>query len=318
MTIKSFFKLVEIQTKVASVIPFLLGTLYSIYHYNRFIIKNFFLMFISLLAFDMATTTINNYIDYKKAKKTKGYGYEEHNAIVRDQIKEGHVLLIIAILLGGAVIFGLLLFLNTNYVLLFLGVLSFLVGIHYTYGPLPISRMPIGEIYSGFFMGFIIVFISIYIHVYDENIVSLFYQHGILGLTLDVLDLISIFLISVPAILGIANIMLANNICDIGEDLENERYTLPIYIGKSKSLKLFKVLYYLIYLNIGIIILLGIEPIISIVLFATAYPVMKNTNEFLLNPSKKETFKNAIMNFILINGTRLVCLFIAILLKALK
>ena len=40
MDIKSFLKLVEIQTKVASVIPYLLGTFYVLYRYENFNLKN--------------------------------------------------------------------------------------------------------------------------------------------------------------------------------------------------------------------------------------------------------------------------------------
>ncbi|NLM14124.1 MAG: UbiA family prenyltransferase, partial [Epulopiscium sp.] len=163
MRVSSFLKLVEIQTKVASVIPFLLGSAYAVYRFNHFNAKNFILMFISLIAFDMATTAINNYIDFKKANKTYGYGYESHNAIVRDKLKESNVVITIFTLLLVAVSAGFMLYLNTNVVVLLLGMLSFLVGILYTFGPVPISRMPLGEIFSGFFMGFVIIFISTYI-----------------------------------------------------------------------------------------------------------------------------------------------------------
>ena len=53
MNIKSFLKLVEIQTKVASVIPYLLGTFYALYRYDNFNIKNAIIMFLSMIIFDM-------------------------------------------------------------------------------------------------------------------------------------------------------------------------------------------------------------------------------------------------------------------------
>ena len=71
MNIKSFLKLVEIQTKAASVTPFALGTLIAIYRFGEFNFMNFLLMFISLLCIDMATTAINNYMDYKKAVRKR-------------------------------------------------------------------------------------------------------------------------------------------------------------------------------------------------------------------------------------------------------
>ena len=36
MGIKSFFRLVEIQTKVASVIPYILGTVFALYKFDNF------------------------------------------------------------------------------------------------------------------------------------------------------------------------------------------------------------------------------------------------------------------------------------------
>ena len=156
MSISSFLKLVEIQTKVASVIPFSLGTVYALYRYKQFNFNNFILMFISLIVFDMTTTAINNYYDYKRAIKKQGYGYESHNAIVSYHIKESTVQFTILVLLLIAIVSGLLLFLNTSIVVLLIGMLSFAVGILYSFGPVPISRTPLGEIFSGFTMGFII------------------------------------------------------------------------------------------------------------------------------------------------------------------
>ena len=49
MWLSSFLKLVEIQTKVASVIPFFLGTVYTLYRFGEFRFTNFIIMFVSLM-----------------------------------------------------------------------------------------------------------------------------------------------------------------------------------------------------------------------------------------------------------------------------
>jgi 1,4-dihydroxy-2-naphthoate octaprenyltransferase len=46
-----------------------------------------------------------------------------------------------------------------------------------------------------------------------------------------------------------ANIMLANNICDVGHDARVNRYTLPIYLRKY-ALHLFAFLYYAAYVSV--------------------------------------------------------------------
>jgi len=301
MNIKSFLKLVEIQTKVASMVPFFTGSLFAIYNYNQFDIKNFLLMLISLLSFDMVATTINNYIDYKEAEKKHGYNYEKHNAIVRYNIKEATVIKTIIILFSIASITGFFLFLNTDSVVLILGIISFIVGVLYSYGPIPISRMPLGEIFSGFFMGFIIIFLATYIHVFSTDIVNILLKNNLINIMFNYKEIIKIFFVSLPAVNGIANIMLANNVCDIEDDLENKRFTLVIHIGVEKALKLFKILYYISYINITILVLLNILPAFSLLVLLTYIPVKNNINKFFKNQQKNETFIFSVQNFLLIN-----------------
>ena len=69
MGIISFLKLVEIQTKVASIIPYLVGTVFALYKFDNFNMKNAILLFLSMIIFDMTVTAINNYVYYIKAIK---------------------------------------------------------------------------------------------------------------------------------------------------------------------------------------------------------------------------------------------------------
>jgi len=275
-------------------------------------------MLISLLAIDMTTTAINNYIDYKKALKKYGFNYESHNAIVKYKLKESQVIFTIITLLTIASVFGILLFLNTkSIVILVLGGISFLVGVLYSFGPIPISRTPFGEIFSGFFMGFIIFFISTFIHVYDKDIVSIILKSQTITISINFIEVIFIFLVSIPCISGIANIMLANNICDIEDDIENKRYTLPIYLGKQKALNIFKALYYIIYIDILILMIFKVLPIVAIITFITLIPLNKHIKIFFDKQTKKDTFIVAVKNFVLINGVYIVALGIGILIKIL-
>ncbi len=301
MNFKSFLKLVEIQTKVASIVPFLIGTFYALYTFSSFSFLNFLIMLISLEVFDMTTTTINNYIDFKSAKKKEGFGYESHNAIVRDNIPEKMVQLTITVLLSIAIIFGIILVARTNLLVLIIGVISFAAGILYTFGPVPISRTPFGELVSGFIMGFFIIFLATYIHVYDSNIVLFNLNNWILDLSIDLPELLKIFLVSLPAQLGIANLMLANNICDIEDDIANERYTLPRYIGKENSIRLYSLLYIKAFLIMVILIIFDIVPLITILALLTFIPVMSNIHKFRKEQRKDTTFELAVHNFLIIN-----------------
>lgn len=257
MTIKSFLKLVEIQTKVASVFPMSIGILLASYQYREINLRNTFLMIISLLFIDMTTTAINNFMDYKKAKKKYGYNYEIHNAIVQFDLKEKQVITTILIMLIIASISGILLFINTDIVILLLGIISFGVGIFYSFGPVPISRTPFGEIFSGVFMGFIILFIAFYINT-PVSIINIEIIKKQLLLSIDYLLFIKILIAAIPLVISIGNIMLANNICDLDEDITNDRYTLVYFLGKKRALKLFKNLYIFAFIFTILTIYMGI------------------------------------------------------------
>lgn len=313
MNLESFLKLVEIQTKAASMLPLLLGTTYALYRFDGFSITNFVLMLLSLLTFDMTTTAMNNYIDYKKAIKTYGYGYESHNAIVKYHLKEKTVIITICTLLITAIAAGVLLFLNTDFIVLLLGALSFGIGIIYSFGPVPISRTPLGEFFSGFTMGFVITFLSVYIHIMDENIINLSLQNSLLLIRLDYLEIGYLLLVSILPISGIANIMLANNICDIEDDRENRRYTLPVYIGKEKALKLFAGIYYVGYASVLLSILLGTLPLFSILSLCTLFVVNKNIQAFNKLQTKKDTFVLAVKNFAISNAAQVAALGLGVL-----
>ena len=301
MKIKAFLKLVEIQTKVASVIPFLTALLYVLYSTKQLNALNTIIMFFSMLIFDMTVTALNNYYDYKRAEKKHGYNYEVHNSIVQYQLKSGTVKAVIITMIVISAALGLLLVYRTNYITLLLGAACFAIGIAYSYGPMPISRTPFGEIFSGLTMGLGIPFITYYINVFDKNILNLSLINNSLTISFDVYQIAGILLVSMPAIFCVANIMLANNICDMEDDLPNKRYTLPIVVGKEKAITLLKILFTLAYVAIVGAVVLRALPLYSLLTLLTIIPLAKNVKAFVANPTKKDTFGAIVGSFVMIN-----------------
>lgn len=315
MSIKSFLKFIELPTKITCITTLITGTIFILYRGETFNYINFLYMLISVIAMDMVTTGLNNYIDYKKARKKTGFGYEEHNAIVKYNIKENIALITLFILSLISAVFGILLYLNTNIVVLITGIISFGIGVLYTFGPIPISRTAFGEVFSGFFQGFVIIFLGVYIHTYDSGWVIVEFINSRLNIQLDIQEILYIFLYSLPATLTIANLMLANNICDMEDDIVNNRYTLPIFIGKEKALILFKYTYYLCYIDIIVLVILKVIPLLALLFLPTLIIVNKNIGIFEKNQSKKDTFPLAIKNFIVINYSLIITILIAGLFK---
>jgi 1,4-dihydroxy-2-naphthoate octaprenyltransferase len=104
--------------------------------------------------------------------------------------------------------------------------------------------------------------------------------------------------VSLPLVCGIANIMLANNICDVERDIKISRFTLPYYIGLANSLRLFSFLYYITYGAILVLSLLRVIPIFCLLSLLSFIPVRKNINRFNVKQIKSETFPLSCLNLL--------------------
>jgi len=313
MSIKTFFTLVEIQTKLASLFPFLLGTLFTAYYFNAFNFVNTLLFFVAMLIFDMATTAINNLMDYQKAKD-KGYR-DEVNVIGQEKLSEKLVIRLIIGMVMIAMLLGLWLVYRTNIVLLIIGALCFFIGIFYTFGPVPISRMPLGEPISGLAMGFGIFFIAAFVNVGELSLLSLVFKGQLFLLEGNMVSILVLFFVSLPTVFLIANIMLANNTCDLEQDILNHRYTLPFYIGKKRAVQLFNALVYVSYVVIVLAVLMGLLHPILLLLLVTLIPMRKNLAAYNRKQVKSETFVIAIKNIILFSASEVVLLAISLVFK---
>lgn len=287
--IKRFLNYVEIRTKITSTFAFLF-TLAFLFYSNQSIRWDLTLIFLgAMFIFDLTTTAINNYIDTKSNGQELGF-------------KRSVALSIIIALLGISTMLGLMLVYRTDIVVLLLGGMCFLCGILYTYGPVPISRQSWGEILSGVFYGFFIPFILLYINMPEGTYLTLQWDLKTISLELQVLPLITLALLSIIPVCTTANIMLANNICDVEKDILVKRYTLPYYLGKKASLYLFAVMYYCTYVAVLVMTVAGLLPMISLLFLITLIPVQKNINEFFRVQDKAKTFVVSIKNYVIIMG----------------
>jgi 1,4-dihydroxy-2-naphthoate octaprenyltransferase len=230
-------------------------------------------------------------------------------------IKPQNARLAIVILLSFAVLFGVILVSLTNIIVLALGMFSFAVGILYTFGPVPISRTPYGELFSGVVMGFIVIFLAVYIHVSDTSLITVGYRMGKLSIEFDVMELFHLAVFTIPSVLCISNIMLANNICDMEDDIVNSRKTLPIYIGKKKAMLLFTALYVFVYMSMPVPVVAGVLPGYYLIGLLSAFIVFKNIRVFRKHQLKAETFVLSVKNFAVINLTNLIFLIVCIVIK---
>ncbi|HFI0771175.1 TPA: 1,4-dihydroxy-2-naphthoate polyprenyltransferase [Streptococcus suis] len=296
LSLPVFLEFVELKTKVASVFPMTLGILWAIYRYQTFNWLNTLLFVLAVLSFDMCTTAINNSMDYHKAKD-ETYR-QESNVIGKFSLDFRQMIGIVLALLIFSVIISLVLVWRTSWLLLPMGALCFLVGIFYTFGPIPLSRMPLGEVFSGVTMGFGIFFLAVFIQD-PAGLLTSQVSSQWMTLQFSWTKIIDIIFMSLPLVTLIANIMLANNTCDLEEDIRNHRYTLVYYIGKKNALKLYFVLASLPWLMWIIYCLTGFLPIWALIGLIGVWPAYKSLETFLKKQVKRETFIEAVKSFVL-------------------
>ncbi|APB30706.1 1,4-dihydroxy-2-naphthoate polyprenyltransferase [Vagococcus teuberi] len=298
MNFKVFAELIELKAKAASVFPFIMGFLYSWYHYQQIKPLYMLLFFISMLLFNMAVDILDNYMDYHNATDVHDYK-EETNIIGRENLSLTLVRNMMIGLIVSSAIIGVYLASQTSWVILWLGMFSYFIGITYSAGPKPLSSLPVGEVTSGVTMGIVIPLICVYLNVFDI-------------LPFDGQFIIQVAILSLPTALAISNLMLANNTCDVEEDVLNNRHTLVYYIGKKRAVSLFKLLVILSFVFATLGVVLNIVPITLLGIWLIFPKIWKNTMIYSKEQIKTKTFPLAIKNLGMIAITQVVLFFVGL------
>lgn len=313
MTLKTFFNFTRIQTLPAVLLSPIAGCLFAFWYFGSFHFWPTLLFFIGLASINLFVSAWNNLMDYQKALDPE---YKKWNIIVAKSINPKLALNICLALLAIDVVVGLIVLFLTNLAILPIGGLCFLIAIFYTYGPFAFSRFPLGEILAGLCEGFFGLFLAVYINSYDKGYFFInFDRNWFMTWTWDFKILLPILLVGLMCFVQNFNIMFSDNICDLEQDIRNERYTLPYYLKIPLSLKVFTGLYLFAGLCILIAIALGILPIWSLLMSIIALKVIPNIKKFRAKQSKSETFHLQIDNLMLFNASLALTLLLGIIFK---
>lgn len=276
------------HTLTASFVPVLLGTALAL-ESVKIHIGLFAAMLVASLLIQAATNMFNEYFDYKRGLDTEhsvGIG----GTIVRDGIKPKTVINLAFCFYGIALLLGVYICMNSSWWLALVGLVCMTVGYFYTGGPIPIAYTPFGEIFAGFFMGMLIILISFFIQTGTVDSTSI--------------------LVSIPIMVLVGEILLANNIRDLDGDKENGRKTVAILLGKKKAIYLLAGMFTFSYLWIFALIITDVAPIWVAIVILSAPKAIKATLGFIKNtlpiqmaPAMKATAQtNTIFGFLLAVG----------------
>ncbi|WP_125765123.1 1,4-dihydroxy-2-naphthoate polyprenyltransferase [Levilactobacillus mulengensis] len=277
MTVSTFLELVEIKAKIASVWPFLLGVIFVQANYQHVNWGVTALFFVAMLLFNMAVDINDNYQDYTKAGNQAAEWKKYTNIIGVHHLAVNRIFALMASMAVVAGVIGLYLVWVTGWPLLVMGVFCFLVGYLYAGGPRPLSGTPTGEFFAGFTMGYMIMLITVYLNLYQTSA----FTWPLMG---------RVLLASGIAVMAIAALLLANNICDAAEDLSLNRKTIVYYLGKQGALWLFASFYVIGYLSLIVSVLLGDLPKWSLLALISVPLIVRNVRGLFRVQVKKETF----------------------------
>lgn len=284
-TLQKFNALVQIQTIIISALPYIIGSVMASYYYHNFNLVYSLWLFLAVICFHLAVNGHNQYTDYARYKQNHITSY--NNILEKFNITKSWARKIIIILTLISVIIGTILSIKVGWIILLIGILSYLIGYCYSGGPYPILKTPFCEPASGITMGYNITFLGLYINMYNVHPFDNFFWAKAI-------------IVAGPAIFVIANVMLANNICDVAEDVKIGRKTLPYYTGRKTALTILCCYYVLAYIFLILGIVLKYLPIITLGSLLTIPLVYHTTKTFVKNPHKESTFTGILVNVLLV------------------
>lgn len=247
-----WWQLTRPHTLTAAFAPVFLGTMIAL-TYGKLHFPLFIAMLVASVFIQMATNMFNEYYDFKRGLDTEqsiGIG----GTIVRNGVKPKTVLNLAFMLYGISVLIGIYICMETSWMLAVVGILSMMVGYFYTGGPYPIAYTPFGELFSGVVMGMLLILIAFYIQT--EKVTT------------------EAVLLSIPSMLLVAGIMLANNIRDLEGDKEGGRKTLAILVGRYNAITILMLFFIISYGWIIAMILFGhLTPWALLVFLSVKKPI---------------------------------------------
>lgn len=291
MSLSTFAELVELRAKAASVFPFFTGLFFSWYLLGSVNGLYAVLFFIAMILFNMTVDTLDNYNDYMHSSEDKWKS--DTNIIGRKHISLNLIRTMIVGMIVPSALIGLYLVFEVGLPLLWMGLICFAIGIMYSSGPHPISSTPYGEVASAFAMGIMITLISVYVNSYQMFV----WKASLLG---------QILLASAPLFFWIANIMLANNICDAHEDKVNHRWTIVHYIGVKNALMMFNSANVIAILLVFYAMYIGVFPLALFSILLAIPLIIKQSLIFNHEKIKTKTFVCAVQ--IMIFGSLSMCI----------
>ena len=249
------------------------------YHYHHVNLGETFLLMLSAICFHLAVNGHNQLSDYRRYQNSTTVQDSTNNIIKRFAISIPWAYSVLGILLLIFLISGTVSRLLKRMGTIIARGIKFFDRLLLFWRSLSTTQKHLlGELASGLAMGLNITLLGVYINIYNAP-------------TYDNWFCLTGSIVSLPAVFTIANIMLANNICDKDEDVVIGRKTLAYYLGTKHSLTLLQINYVFSYLGLILSAILGYLPwliLLSLFTVKSDYQLVKALSK---HPIKSQLFR---------------------------
>lgn len=276
MTWKLFSELTEIKTAPLDLMWVVYAAAFSYYQFGDFNWIYVLPCMVLVIFFHLIVNMQNNYMDYKNSSTKGDYRTKTStigtSGIALSVVKKWLIGLSILPMVG-----GLILAYYTGWPTLVIGLIATVFGLGYSGGPKPLNSTILCEFSVAFPIAICIPTTYVYL--------------GTLGVhNFDGKLLLLIVLASLPNFFAFFATQLANNICDVDQDVLNGRKTMVSYIGVSKALKVYWGLMTASFVAVIVAVIFGAAAWIDLLTLAFFYVVYQNTKIINTNQNKKEIY----------------------------
>lgn len=210
-----------------------------------------------------SVNTFNDYYDYVKGADSIENQLDPTDAVlVYNNVNPKSALRLAIGFLSAAFALGIYVIFVAGWIPLAIGVVGAGIIVLYSAGKSPLSYLPVGEFVSGFTMGGLIPLACYQALTGEFSWTAL--------------------LLSLPFICGIGLIMFTNNTCDIEKDIEAQRKTLPVLLGRDRARKAYHgvivvwmgsiIVFTALFFSSGLIVI----PFMLVVLYPATSALWKN------------------------------------------
>ena len=221
MTAAAAIRLAAVHTWPAAVCPALFGIFWCLQRGISLSPAQAVLLAAACVLSQSSVNTLNDYVDFVSGADSEADNVEVNDSVlVYYRVNPRHALALGIIYLVSAALCGVAASWHSGPAPFIVGILGGLTVLGYSVAPVPVAALPLGEAVSGFVMGALTPLGT--------------------AAAADGKFHLEIIPECLPLILGIALIMISNNGSDIEKDIPAERMTLPVLLGRGKTLILYR------------------------------------------------------------------------------